>query len=123
MRKKSSINTIVLGLEHFIDKIGYQAQEYSKNDVSIKYLLVDKSGNSQYFSEKYNADIQIVASNPLKRFFQCIKTVKQLKPEYIELYKTGKLFLPYALLSYFTRTRLLVILRGHEFDNFNNFKH
>lgn len=41
---KNADKTLVLGLEHFIDKIGYQAFVYSKNNVPVKYLVSNKNG-------------------------------------------------------------------------------
>ena len=67
---KTKVKTLSIGLEHFIDKIGYQSWIYQKNDDAIMYLINDISGLSRYYIEKYNACGIIVSRNPFFRIFQ-----------------------------------------------------
>lgn len=46
------VDNICIGLEHFIDKVGYQSSVYNKNGETIKYLINDVSGKSEVFINK-----------------------------------------------------------------------
>lgn len=122
--------TLVLGLEHFIDKIGYQAKIYSENNIDVRYLVQNKNGNSDYFSEKYNADIEVLPTNRLLIFFRVIRNLMNYKPEFVEIYDTGFMFFIYLVLSAVFRKKIIVILRGQELQkcdkkrlNFNYLMH
>lgn len=109
-------DTLCVGLEHFIDKIGYQAYIYQTHGERIKYLVSDVSGNSKEFSLKYNADVEIVPKSIVGRMYNYIKNLISCKNSYIELYLTGKLSLFYAIIGKLFRKKIIVILRGLEFD-------
>lgn len=111
--------TLVLGLEHFIDKIGYQAKIYSEKNIDVKYLVRNKNGNSEYFSEKYNANIEVLPKNRLLVFFRVIRNLINYKPEFVEIYDTGFMFLIYLILSAIFRKKIIVVLRGHELHKCN----
>ena len=111
---KNTDKTLVLGLEHFIDKIGYQAFVYSKNNVPVKYLVSNKNGNSEYFAERYNADIEILPTSKIKAFFSYLKNIIVYKPTFVEIYVTGRMFLFYVIASFLLKKKILIILRGQE---------
>lgn len=112
----SRIDTISIGLEHFIDKIGYQSKIYDDNNIGIKYLVNDVSCYSDYYKSKYSADITIVSMNPVIRIFQTISLLLLHRPRYIELYCTGRLTFFYCILSKIFMCKLIIILRGCEFS-------
>lgn len=114
--------TLVFGLEHFIDKIGYQAEIYNKKNIDVKYLVSDKSGNSDYFSEKYNANIEILPKNKLLVIFLIIRDLIKYKPEFVEIYDTGYMFFFYLAFSAIFRKKIIVILRGQELQRCNRKK-
>lgn len=125
-----SNKTLVLGLEHFIDKIGYQAKIYHEKNIDVKYLVRNKNGNSNYFSEKYNADIEVLPKNSLLTSLVVWKNLFKYKPEFVEIYDTGYMFLIYVIFSVLFRKKIIVILRGHELHrhdrkkfSFNYIKH
>lgn len=111
---KNKLNTLVLGLEHFIDKVGYQAQEYRKNDISVKYLVRDKSNSSDTYAKKYSADVEAVPKNKFLNFLYCMVKVYKLKPKYIEIYDTGGMFLLYVMIPFLFRSKAILIYRGGE---------
>lgn len=108
------VNTLVLGLEHFIDKIGYQAQVYSNNKLSVRYLVNDKTNTSIYYSEKYSADVVLTASGVFSKLLQCFLVVYKSKPEFIEVYDTGKMLLFYSFICFVFNHKMIFILRGGE---------
>ena len=114
MNRKSNLNTLVLGLEHFIDKIGYQACEYMKNGVSVKYLVSDKSNTSAFYAKKYAADVEVLPQSKVLIFISCFFKMLKLKLEYVELYDTGNMFIVYILISFILRRKVIVIYRGGE---------
>lgn len=116
------INTLVLGLEHFIDKIGYQASIYKKNDISVKYLVSDKSGTSSYYANKYSADVDILKGNILKKLLILVSIFFDSKPNFVELYDTGRMALLYGIFSKVFRSKLVLILRGGELNRHNRKK-
>lgn len=123
--KKNNMNikTICIGLEHFIDKIGYQASIYKDNNENIRYLVNDVSGNSSHFIKKYSANAIILPLNPFRRILLYIRELFVFKPQYIELYLTGKLSIIYAIISKLFQCKLVVIVRGVEFSRSNqNYK-
>lgn len=117
-----SNKTLVLGLEHFIDKIGYQSKIYHENNIDVKYLVRNKNGNSNYFSEKYNADIEVLPKNSFLTSFVVLKNLFKYKPEFVEIYDTGYMFLIYLICSFLFRKKIIVILRGHELHRHNRKK-
>ncbi len=112
----STEKTIVLGLEHFIDKIGYQANEYKRCGIPVKYLVNDVSGLSELKAKQYNANIDIVPLNLLGRVLKTVKVFSIYRPRWCELYDTGRLTLFYTLIALMFRTKLVIILRGQEFN-------
>lgn len=108
--------TIVLGLEHFIDKIGYQSAEYLKRSKPVVYLVCDKSGYSKSKAEQYKANIVIVPKNQASRIFTTIHFFWKMRPKWCELYDTGRLTLFYALIAKLFNVKLITILRGQEFN-------
>lgn len=106
--------TLVLGLEHFIDKIGYQAKIYNKKNIDIKYLVANRNSNSEFFSEKYNADVEVLPKNRFLKILFVIKNIIKYKPEFVEIYDTGFMFFIYLILSAIFRKKIIVILRGQE---------
>lgn len=113
---KSHEKTIVLGLEHFIDKIGYQSDEYKRRGIPVKYLVNDVAGLSELKAKQYKADINIVPLNLLSRVIKTLAVFITYKPKWCELYDTGRLTLLYALIAIIFRTKLIIILRGQEFN-------
>jgi len=111
--------TLVLGLEHFIDKIGYQVLAYQYHCHQVKYLVSDASGFSLSFAKKYNADIIIVPNNPLKRLFFTIKYLLKTEYTHIEIYDTGRMTFFYVLLCKLAKKNIMFILRGCEFNKQN----
>lgn len=109
--------TIVLGLEHFIDKIGYQAEEYANFKIPVKYLVLDTSGFTKEKAGKYNADVTIVSKNIFVRLLQTVKALYLYKPKWCELYDIGRLTIVYAFLAKLFGCKLIFILRGHELWN------
>lgn len=47
--KKIENKTICVGLDNFMDKIGYQSDVYKKNGEQIRYLVIDTTGTSHFF--------------------------------------------------------------------------
>nr|WP_309098536.1 glycosyltransferase family 4 protein [Fredinandcohnia onubensis] len=106
--------TIVVGLEHFIDKIGYQAMEYRRIGIPVKYLVMDKSGLSKTKAEKYKADVEVVPKNIKNRILETIQVYNSYKPKWTEIYDIGKLTFIYGLIAKLFGTKLIFILRGGE---------
>ena len=118
MNKSENTRTLCVGLEHFIDKIGYQSNIYMKNGEKIRYLVEDTSGRSLYYANKYNADVVILKRNVILRFFQTLWEIFLYRPIVIEIYLSNlpkfwdRLLAP---LSKILRIRLMLFLRGQEF--------
>ncbi len=110
--------TIVLGLEHFIDKIGYQSDEYKRRGIPVKYLVSDAVGFSSIKIKQYNADVKIVSKSLPLRVLKTLTTFMEYKPRYCEIYDTGRLTLVYTLIALMFRTKLVIILRGQEFNRY-----
>jgi glycosyltransferase involved in cell wall biosynthesis len=108
--------TLVLGLEHFIDKIGYQASEYRHRSMPVVYLVNDVSGYSASKAKKYNANIIVSSKNQIIKLGQTISFFWKLRPRWCELYDTGRLTIFYALIAKLFSVKLIVILRGQEFN-------
>lgn len=108
------MSTLVLGLEHFIDKIGYQAAEYARRGIAVRYLVLDQSGLSRAKAAEYGAEVEVVPASMWGRITQTIRALRRERPQYVELYHTGRLTLLYALLARAFGARLIVILRGFE---------
>lgn len=106
-----------LGIAHFIDKNGYQAQVYGKHGERIRYLVTDVTGQTEHFRLKYDADVKIVPENKLGRLWHTVAALLTYRPHNVELYLTGYMALPYALLAKITGRNLIVILRGLEFKS------
>lgn len=106
--------TIVLGLEHFIDKIGYQAAEYRRRGIDALYLVMDKSGLSQAKAREYDARVEVVPTRLRRRLAYTWRRFRSERPEVCELYDIGRLTLPYALMAKASGARLIMILRGRE---------
>jgi glycosyltransferase involved in cell wall biosynthesis len=119
-KREKKYKTLVLGLEHFIDKIGYQALAYQYYQHQVTYLVLDKLGYSSAFSEKYNADVRIIPSNSFKRLLLTIFFLLRKEYTHIEIYHTGRLTYFYILLCKLTGKKILFILRGTEFDKTKN---
>jgi glycosyltransferase involved in cell wall biosynthesis len=106
--------TLVLGLEHFIDKIGYQAMGYHKDKIMVRYLVIDTSGYSTDKATKFNADVVIVPKNLFLRILLTIKQVIMFRPDFLEVYDIGRITVFYTLLAKLFRLKCIVILRGGE---------
>ena len=117
MKRDRVIKTLCLGIAHFIDKNGYQAQVYKKHGERIRYLVTDVTGRTEHFRLKYDADVKIVPENKLGRLWHTVATLLTYRPHNVELYLTGYMALPYALLAKITGRNLIVILRGLEFKS------
>lgn len=117
MKRDWVIKTLCLGLAHFIDKNGYQAQVYKKHGERIRYLVTDVTGQTEHFRVKYDADVKIVPKSKLGRLWHTLFAFLAYRPQNVELYLTGYMALPYALLAKITGRNLIVILRGLEFKS------
>lgn len=117
MKRDRVIKTLCLGIAHFIDKNGYQAQVYGKHGERIRYLVTDVTGQTEHFRLKYDADVKIVPENKLGRLWHTVAALLTYRPHNVELYLTGYMALPYALLAKITGRNLIVILRGLEFKS------
>lgn len=117
MKRDRVIKTLCLGLAHFIDKNGYQAQVYQKHGERIRYLVPDVTGQTEHFRVKYDADVKIVPKSKLGRLWHTLFAFLAYRPHNVELYLTGYMALPYALLAKITGRNLIVILRGLEFKS------
>lgn len=117
MKRDRVIKTLCLGIAHFIDKNGYQAQVYKKHGERIRYLVTDVTGQTEHFRLKYDADVKIVPENKLGRLWHTVAALLTYRPHNVELYLTGYMALPYALLAKITGRNLIVILRGLEFKS------
>lgn len=106
--------TLVFGLEHFIDKIGYQAVAYRELKIPVKYMVVDNSGLSREFAEKYKANVCVVKNKMWGKVFYSIKLLLRYRPEVVEVYDTGRMTLIYILLSKVFFKKVVLILRGGE---------
>ncbi|MDR2410249.1 MAG: glycosyltransferase [Bacteroidales bacterium] len=113
---KNNYKTLVLGLEHFIDKIGYQALAYQYYNHPVTYLTSDASGFSLAFSKKYNAEVVIVPLNIINRIIFTIKYLLRKEYTHVEIYYTGRLVYLYMVFCKIFRKKTLFILRGFEFD-------
>lgn len=113
-RRNESIDTLVCGLEHFIDKIGYQAAEYARQGIRARYLVLDKSGVSSRKAADYGADVMILPVAPVSRLWWMFREVCIRRPQFVELYDIGRLTLCYALLAKLSGGKLIMILRGAE---------
>lgn len=111
---KAGGGTIVLGLEHFIDKIGYQAAEYARRGIDVLYLVLDKSGLSGAKARRYGARVDVVPVPLRERILFTIRAFRRERPRYCELYDIGRLTLLYALIARAAGARLIMILRGME---------
>lgn len=109
-------NIVCVGLEHFIDKIGYQSSIYSEKGDKILYLVSDVSGRSNYFAKKYNAAIVRMPFSPFRRIICYVRSILLSHCNEIELYLTGKLSILYSLIARIFCKRLIIILRGMEFN-------
>lgn len=117
MKRDRVIKTLCLGIAHFIDKNGYQAQVYQKHGERIRYLVPDVTGQTEHFRIKYDADVKIVPKSKLGRLWHTLGALLTYRPHNVELYLTGYMALPYALLAKITGRNLIVILRGLEFKS------
>lgn len=117
MKRDRVIKTLCLGIAHFIDKNGYQAQVYQKHGERIRYLVPDVTGQTEHFRVKYDADVKIVPKSKLGRLWHTLFAFLAYRPHNVELYLTGYMALPYALLAKITGRNLIVILRGLEFKS------
>lgn len=117
MKRDRVIKTLCLGIAHFIDKNGYQAQVYKKHGERIRYLVTDVTGQTEHFRLKYDADVKIVPKSKLGRLWHTLFAFLAYRPHNVELYLTGYMALPYALLAKITGRNLIVILRGLEFKS------
>lgn len=117
MKRDRVIKTLCLGIAHFIDKNGYQAQVYKKHGERIRYLVPDVTGQTEHFRVKYDADVKIVPKSKLGRLWHTLVAFLAYRPHNVELYLTGYMALPYALLAKITGRNLIVILRGLEFKS------
>lgn len=122
MKTKNNLNTLVLGLEHFIDKIGYQAYEYMNNGLSVKYLVSDKSQTSMFYAKKYSADVEILPRNKVISSLLSLLTLIKFRPAFVELYDTGNMFIVYLFLCFITRRKVIVVYRGGELHRSNSNK-
>lgn len=111
-----SINTIVVGLEHFIDKIGYQAIEYAKNSISVKYLVQDFTGLSKEKARRYNADVSILHKFLFIRILQLIYFFVKLKPFFCEIYASKRSTIFNTFIAKIFRCKIIFFLRGTEFE-------
>lgn len=102
MKRDRVIKTLCLGIAHFIDKNGYQAQVYGKHGERIRYLVTDVTGQTEHFRLKYDADVKIVPENKLGRLWHTVAALLTYRPHNVELYLTGYMALPYALLAKIT---------------------
>ena len=112
MRKYKSL---VLGLEHFIDKIGYRDEAFRHYYHPVKYLVSDNSGFSLPFAEKYNADISIVPKNKLMRLIFIIRYIIKKEFTHAEFYYSGYMVFLYVLACKIMRKKTLSFLIGAEF--------
>ena len=117
MKRDRVIKTLCLGIAHFIDKNGYQAQVYQKHGERIRYLVPDVTGQTEHFRIKYDADVKIVPKSKLGRLWHTLVALLTYRPHNVELYLTGYMALPYAFLAKITGRNLIVILRGLEFKS------
>lgn len=109
-----SMSTLVLGLEHFIDKIGYQAAEYARRGIEVRYLVLDQSGLSRSKAAEYGAQVEVVPTSLPARIAHTIRALRRERPRFVELYDIGRLTLLYALLARAFGAKLIFILRGFE---------
>ena len=108
--------TLVLGLEHFIDKIGYQSIVYKKNGISVRYLVLDKSGYTKEKVNKYDADVIIVPKNLILRILITIWNMIVFRPQDVEIYDIGRTTFIYILLAKIFNIKSIIILRGRELE-------
>jgi len=106
--------TLVLGLEHFIDKIGYQAVEYRRRGIDVLYLVLDRSGLSRVKAEQFAARVHVVPESLFARVLFTIGVFRRERPAFCELYDIGRLTLLYALIARAAGAKLTLILRGTE---------
>jgi glycosyltransferase involved in cell wall biosynthesis len=113
---KNKYKTLVLGLEHFIDKIGYQVLAYQYYNHPVTYLTPDASGFSLEFSRKYNAEVIVVSRNFIVRAISAMKYLLKKEYTHVEVYHTGRLTYFYMVFCLFFNKKTLFILRGCEFN-------
>lgn len=79
--------------------------------------MPDVTGQTEHFRVKYDADVKIVPKSKLGRLWHTLFAFLAYRPHNVELYLTGYMALPYALLAKITGRNLIVILRGLEFKS------
>lgn len=113
--------TIILGLEHFLDKVGYQAQEYAARGLRCLFLVGDVSGASEAIARKYGAQIEIVSMRSMaNRLAHTVRAFRRVRPTHCELYVTGRASLAYAWISKLFGAKLIVFCRGSEVRQIHN---
>ncbi len=111
---KFSLNTLVMGPTHFIDKLAYQNEEFKARRLSAKYLVNDPSGRSISKALEYEADVENSTGSVLTRIWRYLLILLFERPKFVELYDTGRLTLVYAAFARLTGRRLVFFLRGME---------
>lgn len=113
----SQIDAAILGLEHFIDKSGYQSEEYQRRSIKHCYYVLDKSGLSAAKASKYKTQINILPMSLISRARKTVTELAVRRPKWIELYDTGRLTIFYTIAARLLRIPVMLILRGNELWN------
>ena len=111
------MRTLALGLAHFVDKYGYQAEVYARHGASIRFVTMDISGMSVECAKKYDASIVLVGSRIWARLYVTVRQILVYKPTHIEIYDIGRLTIVYALLAKAFFRHLTIYLIGGELND------
>lgn len=116
MKQANRVRIASIGYAHFIQKLGYQAQEYKKRSLHITYLVQNIDSDSLKIASEYGAVITPVPSAPALRLLFTIYFILKEKIQTIEVYDTGLLTFLYVSIAKLLGKRVIIFLIGSELN-------